>query len=62
MVIVEYDLVGDEGLTPALGPIARRSPRGVGCARKDGPFATNGVTANVFARILPKGSTGPTCR
>ncbi|HEY7808164.1 MAG TPA: GMC family oxidoreductase N-terminal domain-containing protein [Croceibacterium sp.] len=52
-IIVEYDLVGDEGLTRHL-----RADRAALAAwrwlrRKDGPFATNGVTANVFARTLP---------
>jgi choline dehydrogenase len=52
-IIVEYDLSSDEGLTRHL-----RADRAVLAAWrwlkcKDGPFATNGVTANVFARTLP---------
>lgn len=52
-IINEYDLVGDEGLTRHL-----RADRAALAAwrwlrRQEGPFATNGVTANVFARTLP---------
>jgi len=52
-IINEYDLIGNEGLTRHL-----RADRAALAAwrwlrRREGPFATNGVTANVFARTLP---------
>jgi choline dehydrogenase len=52
-LIVEYELTGDEGLTRHL-----RADRAALAAlrwwrRHDGPFATNGVSANVFARTVP---------
>jgi choline dehydrogenase len=52
-IINEYDLSSDLGLSKHL----RFDRAGLAAwrwfARKDGPFATNGVTANVFARSLP---------
>ncbi len=52
-IIVEYELLGDEGLSRHL-----RADRAAWAAWRwfahcDGPFASNGVTANVFARTLP---------
>ena len=52
-IINEYDLAGDEGLTRHL-----RADRAALAAwrwmwAKGGPFATNGVAANVFARTRP---------
>jgi choline dehydrogenase len=52
-IINEYHLLADEGLTRHL----RADRAGIAAWRwvsgKEGPFATNGVTANVFARTLP---------
>jgi choline dehydrogenase len=52
-IINEYELAADEGLTRHL-----RADRAALAAwrwwrQREGPFATNGVTANVFARTLP---------
>jgi choline dehydrogenase len=52
-IINEYQLVGEEGLTRHLRVDRAALAGWRWWTRHEGPFATNGVTANVFDRTLP---------